>query len=125
MISTVMVVDDSKSSRKVNLALVKTLLGEAVEYLEATGGQEALDALATQKIDLLLLDLTMPGVSGFDVLAALRERQSMPMVFVISADIQPLARQRVLDLGAVGFIAKPIRIDPLRAEFVKQGVLRG
>ncbi|MDP3520697.1 MAG: response regulator [Hydrogenophaga sp.] len=124
-ISTVMVVDDSKSSRKVNTALLHTLLGDTVLYLEAASGESALEQLAAQPVDVVLLDLTMPGISGFDVLAALQERHSEAQVIVVSADIQRLARQRVESLGAAGFIAKPIQIDALRAELVKLEVLHG
>jgi len=63
MTTTLMVVDDSKSSRKVNVALVRELLGDNVECIEATGGEDALAQLAKRAVDLLLLDLTMPGVS--------------------------------------------------------------
>ncbi|MES2948438.1 MAG: response regulator [Pseudomonadota bacterium] len=125
MASTLMVVDDSKSSRKVNLALVKELLGDSVECLEATGGEDALAQLAKRSVDLVLLDLTMPGVSGFDVLTELRRRQTSTRVIVVSADIQRQAKERVASLGATGFIEKPIKIEALRAMLTTLGVLHG
>lgn len=123
MTSTLLVVDDSKSSRKVNMALLHELLGDSAVCLEATGGAEALAVLADRTMDLVLLDLTMPGVSGFDVLAELQRRKSVTPVVVVSADIQKLARERVAALGASAFISKPIQIDALRAVLTKMGVL--
>jgi two-component system chemotaxis response regulator CheY len=123
MTSTLMVVDDSKSSRKVNTALLHELVGERARYLEATGGAEALALLAIESVDLVLLDLTMPGVSGFDVLAELQRRKTPTRVIVVSADIQKQAQERVAALGAAGFIAKPIQLDALRAALTRLGVL--
>lgn len=125
MTLTLMVVDDSKSSRKVNVALVRELLGDAVTCCEATGGEDALTQLADRPVDLLLLDLTMPGVSGFDVLTELQRRQTPTRVIVVSADIQRQAKERVAALGATGFIEKPIKIDALRAMFTQLGVIHG
>jgi DNA-binding response OmpR family regulator len=96
-----------------------------VAYLEASGGEAALELLGSQAVDLVLLDLTMPGMSGFDVLAALQERKSTATVIVVSADIQTQARARVAALGAAGFIAKPIQPEVLRAECERLGVLHG
>ncbi len=123
MTATLLVVDDSKSSRKVNLALLHELVGDSALYLEASGGQEALGLLAERPVDLVLLDLTMPGVSGFDVLAELQHRGFKTPIVVVSADIQKQAQERVAALGAAGFISKPIQIDSLRAVLTKMGVL--
>ncbi|HLA33518.1 MAG TPA: response regulator [Rhodocyclaceae bacterium] len=122
MISTVLVVDDSKMSRKVNLALVRELLGNEVNYLDASGGAEALEMLQSTAIDLMLLDLTMPNVSGYDVLVAMRKLNLATQVIVISADIQPAAKERVMSLGAAGFIEKNIKPEVLRGMLVKLGV---
>jgi CheY-like chemotaxis protein len=122
MASTLLIVDDSKSSRKVNVAFVRELLGETVNCLEAAGGEEALAILATQRVDVALLDLTMPGISGFDVLAEMRRQNLSAKTIVVSADIQKLTKERVAALGAVGFIGKPIKLDALRAILAKLGM---
>ena len=125
MISCILVVDDSKSSRKVNLALVHQLMGDSVTCLEASGGEEALAILTSQTVDLVLLDLTMPGMNGFDVLAEMRRLGLSSRVIVVSADIQREAKERVAALGAVGFIEKPIRMEPLRAVLSPFGAIHG
>jgi CheY-like chemotaxis protein len=125
MPATLLVVDDSKSSRRVNVALVRDLFGEQVACLEAASGEEALAVLAGRQIDLVLLDLTMPGISGYDVLAELRKRHSTVPVVVVSADIQKLAKARVAALGAIGFIEKPVRAEALRTVLTTLGVAHG
>lgn len=125
MIASILVVDDSKSSRKVNVALLRELVGSEVTCLEASGGEQALQILASQHVDLVLLDLTMPGVSGFDVLAEMRRQNLNSRVIVVSADIQRLAKEKVAALGATGFIDKPIRLEPLRAMLSHLGVIHG
>jgi CheY-like chemotaxis protein len=123
MISSILVVDDSKSSRKVNLAMVRELLGEQITCLEASSGEQALGILGSQPVDVVLLDLTMPGISGFDVLAEMRAKHLNARVIVVSADIQRLAKERVASLGATGFIDKPIKIEALRAMFTQLGAI--
>ena len=122
MPTTLLVVDDSKSSRQVNAALVRDLCGTQVVCVEAASGEDALAILAQQTIDLVLLDLTMPGISGYDVLAELRRQHVTVPVIVISADIQKLAKERVAALGAIGFIEKPVSSEALHAMLTTLGV---
>ena len=121
MISAVLVIDDSKSSRRLNLAYIQDLLGEQVSCIEASNGADGLDILESHSIDLLLLDLTMPGMSGFEVLAEIQRRKLDLQTVVITADVQRLTRERVAALGAVGFIEKPVKRDSLRAVLEKLG----
>lgn len=122
MSATLLVVDDSKSSRQINVALVRDLFGAQVDCVEAASGEEALRTLAARKVDLVLLDLTMPGISGYDVLAELRRLHLTVPVIVISADIQRPAKERVAALGAIGFIEKPVSREALRAMLTTLGV---
>lgn len=125
MITSILVVDDSKSSRKLNLAMVQELLGDQVTCLDASGGEAAMVILTQQPVDVVLLDLTMPGMNGFDVLAAMREKHIAARVIVVSADIQTKAKERVAALGATGFIEKPIKIEALRAILTQLGAIHG
>jgi len=61
----------------------------------------------------MFLDLTMPGMTGFDVLETVRAEGLDSFVIVVSADIQPEARVRVKALGAVAFVEKPISSEKL------------
>lgn len=73
----------------------------------AVDGKEALDIVHRERPDLILLDLNMPVVDGYQVLTALHAEHNPVQVVVVSGDIQPEAQQRVFDLGAIGFIKKP------------------
>ncbi len=121
MISTVLVIDDSKSSRALNVAYVCNVLGPETRCIEAAGGEEAMAILKTQSVDLVLLDLTMPGMSGYDVLTEVQRHKLSPRIIVISADIQRQTRERVTALGAIAFVEKPVQQDALRALLVQLG----
>lgn len=123
MISAVLVIDDSKSSRRLNLAYIQDLLGEQVNYLEASNGADGLDILESHAVDIVFLDLTMPGMSGYEVLAEIQRRKLSLQTVVISADIQRLTRERVAALGAAGFIAKPVDVNELQSMLATLGAV--
>jgi CheY-like chemotaxis protein len=71
----------------------------------------------------MFLDLTMPDVDGYQVLETLRrEGRTIPKVIVMSADIQPEARQRIEKLGAVGFLSKPVSPSALEKVLLENGM---
>jgi CheY-like chemotaxis protein len=102
----VLVVDDSTLARR----LLINALPEAwdVEITQAANGADALAAYREGRASVMFLDLTMPGMTGFDVLETVRAEGLDSFVIVVSADIQPEAKARVKALGAVAFIDKPI-----------------
>ncbi|KGF70204.1 LuxR family transcriptional regulator [Hoeflea sp. BAL378] len=90
-------------------------IGDSIEILEAGDlvGARTM-AAAHPEADLILLDLTMPGVSGLSGLIAFRaEFASLPVV-VVSATDDPPTMRRALELGASGFISKSASIDQIR-----------
>jgi two-component system chemotaxis response regulator CheY len=118
----VLIVDDSKTAR----AMCKRVLPESLlqDLLEASGGDEALAACRTQSIDIMFLDLTMPDVDGYQVLETLKnEGLARPKVIVISADIQPEARERIQKLGAIGFFPKPANQSAIQHFLQERGLL--
>jgi DNA-binding NtrC family response regulator len=101
-----LVVDDSSFARKqVIRALPKDW---DIEISQAANGEEALVQIEQGKGEVVLLDLTMPVLDGFGVLEAIRARDLPAVVIVISGDIQPEAEARVMKLGALAFIKKPL-----------------
>jgi len=74
-------------------------------------------------VDLMFLDLTMPEVDGYQVLKALQAEDSMPFVIVVTADIQPKARERVLALGAKAFLGKCITPEDISRVLEENGFL--
>lgn len=78
-------------------------------------GRAALGRLQDADIDLVLLDLVMPGTNGLSVLASLRERQDQTPVIVISGVTDVAARVQALERGAVDVVAKPFSLVELLA----------
>jgi CheY-like chemotaxis protein len=113
MFSSILVVDDSPLSRKL---VIRALPPEwQAEVVQAGNGQEALAVLASRPCDLVLLDLNMPVMDGYEFLQALEGRTDRPTVIVLSGDIQPLAQARVRALGARAFVKKPLVAEHIRA----------
>ena len=103
---SILVCDDSKVARK---QVVRCLSGSLeAEIVQAENGAQALTILKSQQIDLLCLDLTMPVLDGVGVLEALKSHKIETFVVVISADIQPEMKARVIRLGAIDFMEKPV-----------------
>src|SRR6218665_1328471 len=87
-------------------------------------GEEALAAIRQGLGQVVLLDLTMPVMDGYQVLAKLREEGLQCQVLVVSGDVQDEARRRVDELGALAFIRKPADAAELRATLVRLGLLK-
>ncbi|WP_300177995.1 response regulator [uncultured Aliivibrio sp.] len=101
----VLICDDSTVARN---SLAKNIQKtENITLLYAKDGRECLHILQSHPIDVLFLDLTMPIMDGFQVLASLPVNTYATKSIVISADIQKEAKQRCFDLGAHEFIEKP------------------
>ncbi|WP_063702232.1 response regulator [Pseudoalteromonas gelatinilytica] len=117
---SVLVCDDSNIARK----QVVRCLGDCLDadIQQATNGREALALLREQNFDLLCLDLTMPEIDGVAVLETIKAEKIECFVIVISADIQVEMKQRVVKLGAIDFIDKPIDLVRLKATLHKFGI---
>jgi two-component system chemotaxis response regulator CheY len=120
MMAKILVVDDSGMSRR---TLRKILEPAGHEIIEAEEGMVALERYSLDKPDLVLLDLTMTGMYGMDVLNKLREMDPQACVIVASADIQHSTREMVDAGGASAFITKPFTSDKVLStvESVLQG----
>jgi len=117
----ILVVDDSAMARKM---LIKSLPPEwDVEISQAENGVEAIAAYRAGKAAVMFLDLTMPVLDGFGVLEALRKEDLNSMVIVVSADIQPIAQERVLSLGAIAFVKKPVSSELISTVLKQYGVI--
>lgn len=109
----VLVVDDHPLIREALRQVLKQL-DKHIELLEAPSAEEALAAAAHHDdLDLILLDLSLPGGDGFDLLRELREQYPAVPVVVLSASDQPETVMRALDEGAMGFIPKTSPNDVL------------
>ena len=121
MPTPILVVDDSPMARKM---LIKALPPSwDIEVTQAGNGKEAMEAYRAGKADIMFLDLTMPEMDGYQVLEALQKEDLNSFVIVVTADIQPLAQERVLKLGAIAFVKKPVTAEVMDSVLKQYGVL--
>ncbi|MEJ6475080.1 response regulator [Pseudoalteromonas piscicida] len=117
---SVLVCDDSAVARKQVIKHLQSQLDLTLH--QAQNGQQAVELLKKQQIDLLCLDLTMPVLDGIGVLEAIKEHKIECFVVVISADIQAQMKERVESLGALGFLEKPAKAEQLLGLLHKFGI---
>lgn len=121
MPTPITIVDDSAISRKL---MTKALPPDwEVEITYATNGEEALQSYRNGKADVMFLDLTMPVMDGYQTLEILKKEGLNTFVIVVSADIQPKARELVLSLGAMAFVKKPIDTNKIAAVLQEFGII--
>ena len=105
--TTVLVVDDTPA----NLGVVLETLGAAgLRVLVAESGPRALELMMQQPVQLVLLDVVMPGMDGFATCAAIRKHAAwagLPVIFMTAVD-EPAQKVRALEAGAVDYISKPV-----------------
>ena len=95
--------------------LLRTLRGNGYAVDHVASGSEADAALSTQEFDLLILDLGLPRLHGFEVLKKLRARGSATPVLILTAADSVEQRVKGLDLGADDYMAKPFSLQELEA----------
>ena len=122
MTTSILVVDDSAVSRSI---VIRSLpAGWDVAITQASNGREALAALEQKPHAVVLLDLNMPVMDGYEFLEAIRQSAlPRPVVIVLSGDIQPGAQARVRQLGANAFVKKPVRAESVLGALRECGVL--
>jgi two-component system cell cycle response regulator len=106
MTARVLLVDDLELNRKL---LAESLSQEYYEVMQATNGAEALAAAVAHQPDVILLDVMMPGMDGYEVCRRLKEDPAtghIPVVFLSALD-ERIDRLRGLELGAEDFLSKP------------------
>ena len=109
--STILIIDDSAYSRHL---VRQALAEEGYTLLEAANGLEALEILQTHQVDLITLDLIMPGMRGEDLLPKVQSISPHTRCIVLTADIQELTRQELMQKRADAFVHKPINPEQLR-----------
>ncbi|GAB3029432.1 response regulator [Bowmanella dokdonensis] len=119
---SVLICDDSQVARKQVAKCLPSDWEVAVHF--AKHGEEAVAALREGKGQMLLLDLNMPVMDGYQVLEAIQKEKLDTAVIVISGDIQPEAHERVRKLGALDFIEKPIKPERLHKLLIQNGIFQ-
>jgi two-component system, OmpR family, KDP operon response regulator KdpE len=106
----VLVVDDERSIRR----FLKASLGSQFEILEAANGEEALTVVATERPDIVILDLGLPDLDGVEVTRRLREWTQIPII-IVSVREQENDKIAALDAGADDYLTKPFGVGELMA----------
>jgi two-component system, cell cycle response regulator len=109
----VLVVDDAQEDRQLVRAQLRS---DPLELLEADDGPSGLAAARRERPDLILLDVSLPGCDGFELIRHLKDdpqTRSIPVIFLSAATTRDMAQG--LDLGAVDFVSKPSDPIELRA----------
>src|SRR6185436_8549589 len=112
--STILVVDDTPTNLQV---LVRTLEGSGHRILAAKDGATAIDIATRAKPDLVLLDIMMPGMDGFEVCRVLKSKPETKNALVIFLSARGEVSDKVsgLELGAIDYITKPIQAEEVLA----------
>jgi two-component system, sensor histidine kinase len=112
----ILVVDDMPDTRR----LMRRVLERAgLEVVEAGTGEAAIEVIERQRPDLVVLDLRLPGMSGFDVARWVRAHAdpeiARTVLLACSASVQPDVQREALDAGADGFEGKPFEVGSFSA----------
>ena len=110
----ILVVDDHPLTR---LMISQMLARQDASYdiLEADNGQEACETALVTKPDLILMDVMMPVMDGYEALTSLKEdpeTQAIPVMMLTALDL-PLQQELAYNRGACGYLVKPVRFDEM------------
>ena len=109
--ANVLIIDDETQIRKF---LDIALRAQGYKVLQAENGQQGLELLALQGADLVILDLGLPDLDGFEVLSELRNWSNVPVI-VLSVRADEVEKVKLLDAGANDYVTKPFSVQELMA----------
>ena len=112
MVETILVVEDDPA---ISLGLQKNLRYEGFEVLSATRGDEGLQTALEKQPDLIVLDVMLPNLSGFEVCKTLKRNEVDIPIIILSAKDQEIDKIMGLDLGADDYLTKPFSVRELIA----------
>jgi CheY-like chemotaxis protein len=108
MTSTILLVDDQRDILRLLHSTLATLKNDGLEIIEAPSGEEALLAISRHRIDLLVSDYLLPGMTGVELMHKVRIRNPDVKVIWITGMTDSKARDEMLNAGAVAIFDKPI-----------------
>ncbi len=106
---SILVIDDDQRMLKLAEAFLEI---EGFDVITATDGVSGMKLLGESKVDLVLLDVMMPGLNGYQVLQLIREYSSVPVIMVTGITDKDSVK-RFLDLGADDYVTKPFNKEEL------------
>ena len=122
----IMIVDDEIKLRNTLKKIIVNKIGVDIEIIEAEDGKEALDLMQKECVDILLTDIIMPNMNGFELIKKIKKSREMKNIFIaaitgLGGDDQI---KKIYDVGADFYIAKPFLVDDIiaRLRFIMQFV---
>ena len=111
----ILVVDDNQDSREL---VVKVLKNKGYVMVEAVDGEEAVEKAVAEKPDLILLDISIPKLNGYEVTRVLKSREEFKNIPVVALTAHAMKgdRAKALEVGCEGYITKPINVRELPAQ---------
>ncbi|HLC50112.1 MAG TPA: response regulator [Candidatus Nanoarchaeia archaeon] len=109
----IMIVDDEPSIRELIKAIFSS---EGFEVIDAASGQECLEKLKTEKPDLILMDMMMPGMSGRETVEKIRQSEStknLKIMFLTVARFSETGKETLDNLNVLDYVTKPFDNDDL------------
>ena len=103
----ILVVDDEPQIRRIMRAVLVT---KGYEVMEAESGENALELIRSERCDLILLDINLPGISGIDACKEIRRSSDTPIVVMSAGEER---RGNALDAGANGYLKKPFGVSQI------------
>lgn len=117
---TILVIEDESVLRN----LTKRILEKAgYRVICAEDGERGLESIESNRPEVVLLDLNMPGMGGLEVLRALKERGIEQKVVVVSGSIDGRAQEEAESLGAADYVRKPFFLEDLLGAVARQATL--
>jgi DNA-binding NtrC family response regulator len=114
-IPDILIIDDDSDLRRTLLLLLE----KKYKVVAAASGKEALALLKSQKPRLILLDITMPEMSGIEVLRAAKDLDKTLRVVMLTSHQEIEFAKSALDLGAIEYLTKPFEADFIRGEVAR------
>jgi two-component system chemotaxis response regulator CheY len=106
----VLIVDDSAFTRSIHNQIITSA---GYQTLEAASGAEAVATFEKEKPDLVVMDLLMPDMDGMDAVRRILEINADAKIVICSVDRQRYRRKEAEEIGAVGFVNKPVDADKM------------
>jgi len=118
----ILIVEDNQDSREL---VVKVLKNKGYQMIEAVDGEEALEKVTREKPDLILMDILIPKIDGYEVAKRLKDQEEFKHIPIIALTAHAMKgdREKFISIGFEGYISKPINVRELPEQI--RSYLRG